>query len=415
MNPILPIGVWASTVNYPTGTGFAWAGQPTKAPPGYTFFTPSVAFAPTATDLNSIFNQRDSWIQNLNTWTGALDGLNWGPLVAVSTIGAGTGSTLQWSAVVGQWVAWEVITGTTFVYASPDGTTWAQLGAGGLSSTLTMPGGILSTASGLLIAFGYSVVQTQTFVPASNNWAAAAAGPAGFLAAVIGTTIRNFNGGIVWAQAYPTGGGAAKIAWSANNAATWATSASTLPANFGVCAVSLPLFAACGATLMCLFSQTPAATQYITSPDGQNWTAATLPVFLAGEAIVGADYDATNAVFYLVYSNTTTTRVFASSTGLTGSWGVVATIGHPASVPGTASGGFGAFAANGGELALLLKVAGIWRVMLSTNGGTTWGFARSPPLVGTGWLEATAGVFVYQDSTSYALTLQAGAPAPLVI
>jgi hypothetical protein len=56
---------WASNANYSSGTGFAWAGDPTKVTPAYVEFQPSPAFAPSAQEMNAMFNERDVVINSL--------------------------------------------------------------------------------------------------------------------------------------------------------------------------------------------------------------------------------------------------------------------------------------------------------------------------------------------------------------
>jgi len=151
-----------------------------------------------------------------------------------------------------------------------------------------------------------------------------------------------------------------------------------------------------------------AETNYLSTTDGQSWTTQAMPTLLTGEAVVGAGYDKVNGLFYCVVSTTTASRIFVSTTGTSG-WTVVV---GAALLPHQAQG----FASNGGELATMMNVNGVWRMMLSIDGAVTWGFARmnALPAIAGATVEAHGNGFVYQNGTSYALTHQAGTPEPLI-
>lgn len=88
MNPWLTGFPWAGTTDYPAGTD-PWAGTPTCVLPTYTYFTPGLTAAPTAQELNYMFNQRDQAIAYnaaavgieavIEDRTGTADG-GWGTL-----------------------------------------------------------------------------------------------------------------------------------------------------------------------------------------------------------------------------------------------------------------------------------------------------------------------------------------------
>ncbi len=61
-NPWLTGMPWANG-NYPSFPGKPWSLQPMCIAPGFNYFVPTLAYAPTATELNYMFNQRDKAIQ----------------------------------------------------------------------------------------------------------------------------------------------------------------------------------------------------------------------------------------------------------------------------------------------------------------------------------------------------------------
>jgi hypothetical protein len=412
-NPLTVIVAWAAAGGvYPPGPDYA--GYSIRVAPAYAYFSPEEANAPGAPAFNFMFWQRDTWLQQLQTWTGTSDGQNWGPLTASSSTVSGN---IHYSSAIGAWVAESATesSGSYQVSYSTDFSTWQTLGAG-LSGGAGPASSFVTTPSGTLIAFlDFTSISTQAYVPSSNTWAAAVAGPAAFTAGLSTNTQRYFAGVLVWSQCYS--GATAKIAYSTNLGTTWTAVASGIPANFGENASSLPLLAAVGSPLLLLFSQVANATQYVSSPDGENYTTQAMPALLTGEAVAGADFDAANGIYYLAVTTATTSRLLSSTTGLAGSWTQVTTFAHPlATAP--ALHGFGALACNGGELAMIMEVGPAWRIMLSSSAApTAWGFARSSIGYATACLRAEGNGFIYESSGAayFAVTHQAGAPQPLLI
>jgi hypothetical protein len=421
---------WSSTANYPTGPGFEWDGLATKNAPGFTFFTPSPAFAPTAPQFNSMFNARDTWIANLNAWTGQLDGQNWSQFQTPTGIGA-TLQSIDWSPALGTWLGFAAVLSTNYtVWQTADGINWTQLG-NALNASDFATGGtatgyaILTTPAGAVIAFS-GLSFTQTYVPGSNTWAAAVAGPTGsvFTSNNNPKLVRNFAGGIVCAANIGASAtGSCGISFSNNSAATWTNTSSSLPSNFGATTGGQSLIAAVGATTMLLFSHVANETHYLSSTDGQNWTTQTMPALNAGEQVVGATYDATNGIFYVVVTipSTGPSRVFGSATGTSG-WTLVSThTNNPA--PGTAvatgQNGNGMLAANGGELAMVVTVGQLLRVIVAQSQAAlstplTWGFTRSVAPANSVRIQFAGSGFFGISGGTYAITHQAG-PAPSLL
>lgn len=128
-NKITP---WASDANYPAGA-HAWSGQPTKVVPAYVEFTPSVAFAPSAQEMNDLLNARDvalnAVIDYVAQTTLLVGALNWNP----SRVNLGSGADQimcanawdpflrVWYSVVGDSI------GTKMFSTSNGGNTWREV------------------------------------------------------------------------------------------------------------------------------------------------------------------------------------------------------------------------------------------------------------------------------------------------
>jgi hypothetical protein len=407
MNPLTPVVVWASLpatpALFPGGADARWVGLATMAQPAYTYscFQPSPGFAPTAMEMNWILNQRDAWIAGLTAWTQCADGQNWGPLALLTTTAGGglPSSGVSWCAPYGCWLSGKNVGGTNWqTYQSFDGVNWTTFGPSpasnvGPTSYVTDPAGDLMA---LLAAGGAVQLYTAIYNAGTNTWNAVA-GPVG--ATAVGTGAFWFKTGFVL---HNTRGAVstALVSFSSNLGTTWTNTASVLPVGFGENATYLPLLTAVGTATCLLFAPNATDADYLLSNDGQTWTSQALPQI--GSTVVGAGCDQTNGVFYHMISTGGVAALFSSTSGAVGTWSEVRTF--TVSVQG--------FAANGGELTTMFKVNGVWRMMLSTDGGVTWGFARMNASAAGGTVVAAGNGFIYYDATNYALSHQAGKPSP---
>lgn len=408
---------------YPTD-GSAWQGTPLVVAPAAPYFVPLKANAPTAQGINWALDLRDGYIEALDDWTMFADVLNLGAAVAFSSISAYSNAGLQWCDALGVWLA--SVTNNTgphnYTYCSTDGVNWQQF-ASEHSTGDGAPIAWVSMPNGQVIAFLEGVF-VQTYALASGAWNGATAGPSGFsnLALADAQSVflfetASFTTGIVWLQNGPFA-----IATSFDNGTTWTAGTVTTPSGFGG---NSPVFRAVAPGLCLLFAGSGA---YLSSTDGLTWTTQAHPTYLSGEIPVGADYDAVNGVFYLLLTSATAgpgstpqSRLLSSTTGLAGSWTAVKTFGFEAQGLAGFSGlpnGRGAFACSGGELAVILKVAGLWRVIVGTtsNVGGSWGLATAPVFANAQWIHAEGSGWIFSDgNANYSLSEQMGTPtSPLL-
>jgi hypothetical protein len=161
-NPFLTGMPWAAGPNYPAFPGKAWSLQPMGIAPGVPYFIPTLAYAPTATQLNYMFNQRDNALLymnrfarddtklvlvNSNTLACYTAGAGWGALGAYDSVIANLHvevndvvPTVLPNDIV------EVSVASTMIWDGSSGIgqgnlrlEWLETGAGGASTTAFTP------------------------------------------------------------------------------------------------------------------------------------------------------------------------------------------------------------------------------------------------------------------------------------
>jgi hypothetical protein len=161
-NPYITGLPWAPGPNYPSFPGKPWSLQPIGVAPGFDYFVPTQAYAPTAQQLNYMFNQRDNALlymnrfapdstklvlANSNTLAVYLGGAGWGALNAYDSVlahGHVEVNDIVPSVLAGDIV--EISVSTTMIWNGSTGIgqgnlrlEWLETGAGGTSTTPFSP------------------------------------------------------------------------------------------------------------------------------------------------------------------------------------------------------------------------------------------------------------------------------------
>lgn len=339
-----------------------------------------------------------AWLKN-----STLVGQNWnafGVWTGWGALGVGVYPHVSWTSAYGCWLGGVNLSGTTWqAYQSFDGVNWSTFGNNPTSNATPVFFKTDKTTGDVVAFLVRSGSLTSTiYTPNSGTWSVESAVPGS--ATNLGFDAFYFGANLVYMQTHAAA--IATVVYSSNNGVSW-TAATGIPAAFGEnTSGATPLRSAIGPNLVLLFSPNTTDTNYLTSSDGQTWTTQALPQ--SGDTCVGAGYDSISGLFFLALTTGSTTIVYSSSSGTAGTWTVMKTLSYNAQ----------GFAAKDGQLAMMLNVNGVWRMMLSVDNGATWGFARCGALATGGVVKGEGNGFVYFDSTNYALTQQGGVPAALL-
>lgn len=268
---------WAPDANYPTGTGFAWQGTPTKVTPAYVEFQPSPAFAPSAQEFNSILNGLGVVINLIGADVQAASFVTWQPSYVLNMLGAITPSCVAWDSIALKWLVGGLNTTPAAICATGRGDplNWSE-SAGGPSTLLVNPTAVcrgiepgvsnkyvyLATASG-----GISLVVRGDTV--GLGWATVGL-PFGGTADATSVAMISVSGAIVLAVGASSSAHTG-ILHSIDHGATWqAGPAPGVAVAQWLLAQSVP-----GAGTIMAIPQIAAGgggTLYYTSTDGLTWT-----------------------------------------------------------------------------------------------------------------------------------------------
>lgn len=359
---------YATGLDYPVGLN-AWNGQPLKLLPLLSYLVPDAPIA--AEEVNYALNAAGAGSNAVLNLAGQIPSTNWNIAQDAYTTFTCTQPTitpvstayyvdnfsidhLTYDFYQGRWLA---VAGTTSgtagtVFESYDGLNWTAL-----SSTIS----------------GFNLSQTIIVAGAASGYSMVVEAASNKYATVINDTVveytHNFNwsSGSAGACYFAPSGGPWIVQWSSAKAnfgigggsPSWSASSSTMIAGLG------NIFCTDGTQLLCIFPITVNPTQYMTTTDGENWTAVSLPTILSGEQIVSASYDASNKVYVFVTSTSSQGRVFISTAGTSGTWSLAGTIAHQ-----TLS-----LACNGAEWSCAVIILGHTRYLSSVDTGTSWQFS----------------------------------------
>lgn len=374
---------WASTANYPAG-GNAWNGQPTKVVPSYTYFQPSAAFAPSAQELNTLFNLRDAALNTVidqiappSFFPSTLPVLGSpGPYTTLASVAYDTLSQ-KW-IVAGNPGAAQGFLATG--YGDPSGWSLYPQPLSTLDSAGSYRGIIRGNEPSVSSKYVYAAYvnnaashNTLTRIDTVGAAAIFATPPAGTATNVLDCQLATVPGVIIAALG-TTLAANSNVLYSSDSATTW--TAGFLP---GIAAPGWLLQSNPANQVVAIPKLTSRPT-YATSPDGTTWTTQ------AGLSVLGSTEiptslcwgnDGTGVGCWVLSTFSVNTHMYLSYDGF--NW---ASFAHdlPSGIPVDQMVNVSA----AGVLVALLTETPLARVVYSVNGGSHWGSCRvEAPIVAT--------------------------------
>lgn len=379
---------WAPDSNYATGTGFAWAGTPTKVTPAYVEFQPSPAFAPSAQEMNAMFAARDVVINQLGADAVSGVTLGWqpsqlpsipaspGPYTTLACVGYDTltqkwilggnpgGSQSFLSAGYGDQSGW-----TAFPQPIPD-----LDSAGSFRSIIrgNEPGVSSKYLYGIYVTDAASHA-TLTRIDTTGPTAVMATSPAGSATNVLDCQLATVPG-VVIASLGTTLAANSNTLYSTDHGATW--TAGFLPA------IAVPgwLLQSNPANQVVAIPKLTSNPTYATSPDGTTWTTQ------AGLSVLGSTEvprslcwgdDGTGVGCWVLSTFSASTRLYRSYDGFT--WTSITN-----DLPSGVALDSMVNVLGARVLVALVNETPLARVIYSLNGGAHWSSCRvEAPIVST--------------------------------
>ena len=395
---------WATVTDYPGSYSIAnpWQGQPLKTVPVLGYFLPGAASPPAAEEVNYMHWQTSTDVSALAQQSGTPDGLNWPK--AITAFGSAQNASNQpvWVSAEGCWyIAGQALGGSVAAFNRFDGSAWAQdaIFTGGSNSYLM--GIVGRPTDGALLGIGNfnGTVESVVVNPIANTTnAGQTCGVA--LVSSVATSGAWFNSlWVIW----PGHSGTTPYYCATDAAVFTAATTWSPPGSF----VSNALAHIISPTAILIFPEgTSVVSKYMRTTDGQNWAQVSMPALNSGESVRDATYDPVGGFYYMLTSTTSTTRVWQSPSGTASSWTVQSTFSHQ---------GYG-LKANGTELLAWIAYAGVYRGIMSVDGGVTWYLtslldATAPFAAGTASafsLKCSGGQFMYCNNNKFAASGVAG-------